>query len=41
MTARADEAVFNNTTVVAFIVDGEIEMVYNLPPGFSIIKEDA
>lgn len=27
--------------VAAFATDGDITMVYNLPPGFSITKEDA
>lgn len=36
---RADAAVLDGT-VVAFSTDGEIEMLYNLPPGYSILKEE-
>lgn len=41
-TLLADEAsVVDATTIIAFITDGEIGMLYNLPAGYSLIKEDA
>jgi hypothetical protein len=35
------DAVSSDGTMVGFITDNEIEMVYNLPAGYSILKEDA
>lgn len=28
-------------SMVGFITDGQTEMIYNLPAGYSILKEDA
>jgi hypothetical protein len=35
------DALSSDGSMVGFITDGEIEMIYNLPAGYSIIKEDA
>ncbi len=39
-TVIADSAHMEGT-VIAFSTKGEIEQLFNLPPGYSIIKEDA
>lgn len=33
-------ALSSDSTLVGFIIDNEIEMIYNLPPGYTIVKED-
>lgn len=35
------DAASSDSTLVGFITDGEIDMIYNLPAGYSILKEDA
>lgn len=34
------DAASSDGTLIGFITDNEIEMIYNLPPGYSILKEE-
>lgn len=38
-TVFADSALMEGT-IVSFSTDGDVTMLYNLPPGFSILKEE-
>ena len=40
-TVLAHAAIFEGTIVAFYDEDSDVHMMYNLPPGYSIIKEDA